>query len=240
MAELLCFGSGSSGNSYAIKCESETLLIELGLPWKDIISGLNFDITNVVGSLISHVHSDHANKETIRKALQYGIPVYSNEETRNIDKRIKNIKKGAKTQVGGFEIQPIPLFHNCMNFGFVIEHEEMGKLVFCTDTCRIPYRFKNVQHFMVESNYSYDLLIDHMVDDVYSQSASENHMEINDTIAFLKENYNENLQTIVLLHLSNGNSNASEFVKKTKEELSFNNVFIAEKNFVLPLCKEEF
>ena len=185
-------------------------------------------------------HSDHANKDTIRKVVQYGIPIYSNEETRVVDKRIISMKKGRKTSIGGFKIQPILLFHNCMNFGYVIEHEEIGKLVFCTDTCRIPYRFKNVNHFMVEANYSYDLLIDHMCDNVYSQSASENHMEINDTIEMLKENYSSSLQNVVLIHLSNGNSDANEFVKKTKEELGFNNVFVAEKNFVLPLQKEEF
>ena len=185
-------------------------------------------------------HSDHANKDTIRKVVQYGIPIYSNEETRVVDKRIISMKKGRKTSIGGFKIQPILLFHNCMNFGYVIEHEEIGKLVFCTDTCRIPYRFKNVNHFMVEANYSYDLLIDHMCDNVYSQSASENHMEINDTIEMLKENYSSSLQNVVLIHLSNGNSDANEFVKKTKEELGFNNIFVAEKNFVLPLYKEEF
>lgn len=183
---------------------------------------------------------DHANRDTIRKFIQYGIPIYSNEETRVVDKRIISMKKGRKTSIGGFKIQPILLFHNCMNFGYVIEHEEIGKLVFCTDTCRIPYRFKNVNHFMVEANYSYDLLIDHMCDNVYSQSASENHMEINDTIEMLKENYSSSLQNVVLIHLSNGNSDANEFVKKTKEELGFNNIFVAEKNFVLPLQKEEF
>lgn len=185
-------------------------------------------------------HSDHANKDTIKKVIQYGIPIYSNEETRVMDKRLITMKKGRKTSIGGFKIQPILLFHNCMNFGYVIEHEEFGKLVFCTDTCRIPYRFKNVNHFMVEANYSYDLLIDHMYDNVYSQSASENHMEINDTIEMLKENYSSSLQNVVLIHLSNGNSDANEFVKKTKEELGFNNIFVAEKNFVLPLQKEEF
>lgn len=185
-------------------------------------------------------HSDHANKDTIKKVIQYGIPIYSNEETRVMDKRLITMKKGRKTSIGGFKIQPILLFHNCMNFGYVVEHEEIGKLVFCTDTCRIPYRFKNVNHFMVEANYSYDLMIDHMCDNVCSQSASENHMEINDTIEMLKENYSSSLQNVVLIHLSNGNSDANEFVKKTKEELGFNNVFVAEKNFVLPLQKEEF
>ena len=54
MAELLCFGSGSSGNSYAIKCGKEVLLIELGIAWKDILKGLNYKIDDVAGCLVSH------------------------------------------------------------------------------------------------------------------------------------------------------------------------------------------
>ena len=185
-------------------------------------------------------HGDHANKDTIRKVIQYGIPVYSCEEVAHENKGVTILKKGRKTSIGGFKIQPILLFHNCMNFGYVIEHEEIGRLVFCTDTCRIPYRFKNVNHFMVEANYSYDLLIDHMCDNVYSQSASENHMEINDTIEMLKENYSSSLQNVVLIHLSNGNSDANEFVKKTKEELGFDNIVCAKENLIIPLQKEEF
>lgn len=54
MAELLCFSSGSQGNAYAIKCNNETLLLELGLPWKDVLKGLNYKIDDVAGCLVSH------------------------------------------------------------------------------------------------------------------------------------------------------------------------------------------
>lgn len=54
MAELLCFGSGSSGNAYIIKCEKETLLLELGLSYREIIKNLNYEINGVAGCLVSH------------------------------------------------------------------------------------------------------------------------------------------------------------------------------------------
>ena len=240
MAELVCFSSGSQGNSYAIKCNNETLLLELGLPWKYILKGLNYDIDNIVGALVSHVHQDHANKETIKKAIQYGIPIYSCYDVVSMYKGVNEVKKGRKIAIGGFKIQAIPLFHNTTCFGFVIEHDEIGKAIFCTDTCSIPYRFKNANHLWLESNYDYGLMIDHMAENVYSQSASENHMEFNDTLEVLKENYSNDLQTIVLLHLSNGNSNANEFVKRVKETLGFNNVWVADKGLKIELCKEEF
>ena len=54
MAELICFGSGSSGNAYAIKCDNETLLLECGLPYREIIKNLSYKIDDVAGCLVSH------------------------------------------------------------------------------------------------------------------------------------------------------------------------------------------
>jgi mRNA degradation ribonuclease J1/J2 len=89
-------------------------------------------------------HTDHANKDTINKVIQYGVPVYSCEETRLVDKRIINIKKGRKTSIGGFKIQPIPLKHSCECYGYLIETPDNQKIVFSTDCCEFLYKIKNV------------------------------------------------------------------------------------------------
>lgn len=185
-------------------------------------------------------HQDHANKDTIRKVIQYGIPIYSCNDVATMHKGVNELKKGRKIAIGGFKLQAIPLFHNTTCFGFIIEHDEIGKAIFCTDTCRIPYRFKDANHLWIEANYDYCLMIDHMCDNIYSQSASENHMEINDTIDVIKENYSNALQTVVLLHLSNGNSNSNDFVKRVKETIGFNNVWVADKGLKIELNKEDF
>ena len=54
MAELKVISSGSFGNAYIIKCEKETLLLELGLPYREIIKNLNYEINDVAGCLVSH------------------------------------------------------------------------------------------------------------------------------------------------------------------------------------------
>lgn len=56
ICKLKVVGSSSSGNSYVLDCNGEVLLIELGLKWNDILRGLNFNIRNVVGVLVSHSH----------------------------------------------------------------------------------------------------------------------------------------------------------------------------------------
>ena len=54
MAELRVIGSGSSGNAYILQCNNETLLIELGMAWKNILKGLNYKIDDVAGCIVSH------------------------------------------------------------------------------------------------------------------------------------------------------------------------------------------
>ena len=74
-----------------------------------------------------------------------------------------------------------------------------------------------------------------MCDNAEMRSRHEHHLELNDTIFALRENFSPKTNTIVLLHLSNGNSNAEMFKNRVKEELGFFNVHIAEKGLTLQL-----
>lgn len=47
--------TGSMANSYNLVYDNETLLVELGLSYKDILLNIN-NINEVVGSLVSHFH----------------------------------------------------------------------------------------------------------------------------------------------------------------------------------------
>lgn len=180
-------------------------------------------------------HGDHANKDTIKKVIQYGIPIYSCEETREIDERIINIKKGRKTSIGGFKIQPIPLQHSCECFGYLIETSDNQRIVFATDCSSFPYLIKNVNHFLIECNWSEDVLIDNMCNNEEIRSRHEQHLELENTIMALRANYSSSLQTILLLHLSNVNSNEEMFKERISEELGFFNVHIAKKGLSLQL-----
>lgn len=240
MAILNVISSGSQGNAYILESNGEKLLIELGVAWKDILKSLNYKINDVCGCLVSHKHTDHANKDTIKKVIQYGIPIYSCEEIREIDKHITNIKKGRKTLIGGFKIQPIPLKHSCECFGYLIETQDNQKIVFATDCCEFLYKIKNVNHWLIECNWSEDILIDNMCDNAEMRSRHEYHLELNDTIFALKENFSSSMNTVVLLHLSNGNSNEEMFKSRISEELGFFNVHIAEKGLKIELNPCEF
>lgn len=239
MAILSVISSGSQGNAYILESNGEKLLLELGVAWKDILKSLNYKIDDVCGCVVSHKHSDHANSDTIRKVIQYGVSVYSCEETRLVDKRIINIKKGRKTSMGGFKIQPIPLKHSCECYGYLIETPDNQKIVFATDCCEFLYKIKNVNHWLIECNWSEEILIDNMCNNEEMRSRHEHHLELNDTIFALKENFSSSMNTIVLLHLSNGNSNEEMFKSRISKELGFFNIHIAKKGLSLKL-EEDF
>lgn len=238
MASLKIIGSSSNGNAYILDCGSEQLILELGISWKEILKALNYDLSKVSFCLCSHIHKDHS--KYIQNAIKSGLSVFSNKDVQLVHPKVKVLELGKKKRIGGFSVQPMPLFHDVMNYGFLIEHKEMGKLLFCTDTTQVPYKFKNVNHFLIECNSDIDCMIDNACDNEFSKSASQNHLELNDTIETLKQNYSANTQTIVLIHLSNANINAKKARKKVIEELGFGNVYIAESGMEIELNKEEF
>lgn len=57
MATLKVIGSGSQqGNCYLLQAEKETLILDLGCKWSEVLETLNHKIDNVVGVLVSHSH----------------------------------------------------------------------------------------------------------------------------------------------------------------------------------------
>lgn len=55
MATLKVVGSGShQGNTYILETSEETLILDLGCKWNDVLKSLNYKIDKVVGALCSH------------------------------------------------------------------------------------------------------------------------------------------------------------------------------------------
>ena len=53
---LKCLASGSSGNCYLLQHNGETLILDCGIPIKEIKKGLNWDLGGIKGVLVSHAH----------------------------------------------------------------------------------------------------------------------------------------------------------------------------------------
>lgn len=55
--KLKCLGSSSAGNCYLLTSNNgETLILDCGIPIKEIKKGLNWHIRGIRGMIISHAH----------------------------------------------------------------------------------------------------------------------------------------------------------------------------------------
>lgn len=198
--KLKVLGSGSSGNCYILENRTEALIIEAGISFKEVKIALDFDISKIVGVIVSHEHSDHS--KAVKEYEEAGIPVF------------RPYRSEMERQVGvfwGFVIKSFPLVHDVPCFGFVISHPECGKLAYISDTEYVKYRFKNLNHILVEANYSKDLLSESEEAVKKRNHVLAGHMEIGTACEFLRVNQNSDLRNVVLLHLSEDNADPEKF-----------------------------
>ena len=222
--KLIVIGSGSSGNTYLLENETECLVIEAGLPFKEVKKALSFDILKIVGVIGSHVHADHMGYA--EEYLKCGIPVYASEQThKSLSKQYDNqivVRCGYWYQIGGFNITPFECHHDVECYGFIVRHEEIGTLLFATDTNFIKQNFKKiaVNHILIECNYSQEIIDSRVESGETIQGLRDrvlkSHMELETTKGFIKANKTPNLDSVLLLHLSEGNSNPEQFQKEVQ------------------------
>lgn len=220
MFELITIGSGSTGNSYLLKTENEILILECGMPWKKILQALNFNLSGVVGCLVSHEHKDHS--ASINDVIKSGINVYASAGTVErclfgfFSHRARQIKHGIQFHVGGYTILPFATQHDAAEpFGFLIQHDEFGKLLFATDTYYIKYRFNGLTHIMIECNYDRNIVEENLrsgaIEKFQVKRLLESHMSLENAKCFLQANDLSRVRKIYLIHLSNRNSDAENF-----------------------------
>lgn len=178
--------------------------------------------------------SDHA--RYIKDFMQSGIPVYTAFETQTAlevitGERTTAISPKKSCQIGSFTVVPFNVPHDteieC--YGYLIKHEEMGKLLFLTDLeyCRYDFSHIKVEHIMVEANYSMDL-VDR--NEPNYEHRLRGHMSLDTALKFIKTNDNPALRNVVLIHLSDTSGDPALFLQRTKETIEYGaNVYVAEK-----------
>lgn len=229
MARLKVISTGSAGNAYVLTAGGETLLLELGVPFSDILKALDFDISGVVGCLCSHIHADHY--QSAQTAKRYQMRVYLPH----------NLKSKQKYRLGGFTFMPLQVPHGeCKCYAYVIEHEGMGKLLFATDLSSFPYTIRGLDHIMMECNYSHDVLIENAAENGgFGHSRYEDHMALDECVITLDRLNHKHLKNVVLIHMSHTNGDPALFDKTIFEETGIRTV-TATNGMEFEFEKEEF
>jgi len=244
--ELKCLGSSSTGNCYLLENETECLVIECGIPFKDVKIALDFNTSKIVGVLVSHEHGDHF--KYIKDYLKAGVPIMSSQGTWStlpyeVEISDKVMRSGYWYQLGNFTITPFLVVHDAVEpFGYIIRHRDIGIIIFATDTEYIKQNFKKLKlnHILIECNYSQKIIDERMHQGETVKGLRDriigSHMELETCKSFIQANQTSNLDTVTLLHLSNGNSNERQFKEEVQEVVGdLVCVVVAEKGITINL-----
>lgn len=242
--ELECLGSSSAGNCYLLKAKDETLILECGVPFAEVKKALGWTLRAVAGCLVSHEHKDHS--RSIADCMRCGIQVLAPEDAfKGIRNRAfaRPIEPMRGYKIGGFKAFALPMSHDVPCLGYVIEHEEMGKTLFATDTMMLEHRVAGLSHIMVEANYSDDILQANMdsgaVPHTLRDRLMRTHMELRTAAAFVKSQDLSHANEIVLLHLSSQNSDPERF-RAEIARASGKPVHIAAKGLKIDFSKQPY
>jgi phosphoribosyl 1,2-cyclic phosphodiesterase len=246
--KLTVLSSSSKGNGYILRSSTgETLLIEAGVKLIEVKKALDFDVRQIVGCLVSHEHGDHAKYH--RNYYDNGINLYMSNGTADILGYISKWFKGRlkvnyETKIGNFRVIPFSVKHDAAEpLGFLINHTEMGNLLFATDTYYLPNKFKNLNNILIEANYSEPILTENVQNGLVSAAQQErtmfSHLSLENCIKTLNANDLSKVNNIVLIHLSDNNSHAENF-KNAVKKATVKTVVIAKKDLTMEFDKLPF
>lgn len=238
MIDIKTLASSSKGNSYQITDGSIPLLLEAGIPFKEIQRQLNFQTYSLAGCLVSHSHKDHC--RAVPEVIKAGIDCYMSQGTADAigvtGHRVKIIQEQQQFQVGTWTVLPFETQHDCPgSLGFLLFNQSGEKLLFATDTYYVKYRFVGLNIIMIECNYAADILQANVESGLVSVEQKnrliQSHFSLEHVKEFLKANDLSQVRAIHLLHLSGDNSDADRF-KREIQELTGKMVIVAPEGSV--------
>lgn len=242
--KLHIVGTGSKGNCYILEGATSTLIIECGMPFMDVKKSLDFKIENIDGCLCTHAHFDHFGFD--KDFTKWGVDIYMSKATYQktdfSSEHFKIIESKKSFIVGEFTVMPFDVEHDVPTFGFLIHHPECGSVLFLTDTVFCRYKFPPLNQVIIEANYS-DAIIDRKMynggNKFVRDRVLNSHMEISQTVATLKNQDLRNCANIVLIHLSDANSDEKEFKEIVQRETG-KNCMVASNGMIINFDKTAF
>ena len=167
--------------------------------------------------------------------MNAGIAVYTGQETINnlgiTDGTIKAVAEKKYFKIGSFSAVPFSLPHTsankepCPNFGYLVEHEEMGKLLYMTDFefCRYNFKAMRLNHLVIECNYCKEL-VDKTAEN-YTHRL-KGHCSLDTCKSLVNTNHTAALRTVTLVHLSNEAADQEQILKEIKESVVWDDALV--------------
>ena len=240
--KLKVIGSSSKGNCYILETKTGSLLLDAGVPFKEIQKALGFDLSSVRGCLVTHEHKDHS--KAIKDVMKAGIDVYAPTSCSSLMEagrihRFYKIKPGSQFSVGGFVILAVEAQHDVECLAYLIQYRPTGeKLLYATDTFYLKNKFVGLNYVLIECNYCKDILDLNIAEGkiplTLKNRLLESHFSLENVKGFLEANDLTKVRKVILCHLSDGNSDAARMIREI-HELTSKVVEVAEAGKVIEL-----
>jgi phosphoribosyl 1,2-cyclic phosphodiesterase len=246
--KLHIINSNSAGNAYILESSSgQCILLECGVRFEQIKQALGFNISKVVACLVTHAHKDHC--KAVNDVMRAGICVYSSAGTHRAmgtegHHRCRSISTMNQVILGEFKVKAFDIQHDCAQpFGYLIHHRECGTVLFLTDSYYCEYNFKGLNNVIIEANYCQTILDQRLAAGSNPKFLRDRVIESHMSLATCKETLQAydlgGVNNIVLIHLSDGNSDETRF-KKEVEEVTGKTVFVASAGMTIDFNKTPF
>jgi phosphoribosyl 1,2-cyclic phosphodiesterase len=224
--EIKTLASGSKGNAYIVSDGKTRVLIDAGIPLREIQRGCGYMVSSLAACLVTHAHQDHC--KAVKDLMGLGVDCYASKGTFDALKlsghRAHVIKMIQIFTVGTFYITPFDVEHDAPEpLGFVLESTATGeKLLYFIDTSYVKYTFEGVTHLMAECNYDTESIKAAIERGYISKEAlprlMKTHMSLDTLLKLLKSNDLSKLRQIYLMHMSERNSSAERMRKAVQKE----------------------
>lgn len=208
MLDIKVIASGSSGNCYLINDGASRLLLDCGIPYKDIVRGCSYNM-DICACLVSHTHSDHA--KAVKEMLNNGVTVVGNKELSEAF-GVKLVEPNRTALCGTFYFTPFNVPHcntdgtDCENYGYLLHSKATNEnLLFATDCAYIPHRFKDISYALIEVNYEMALMPEEYAESVENRRFKSHHA-LETAVDFLNGMDKSRLKAVYAIHGSRNRS----------------------------------
>lgn len=221
MMRFSVLGSGSRGNCVYVESGKSALLIDAGFSGKETAARLqriDRDIDAIDAIFLTHEHHDHIGGVGVL-SRRCRLPVYANTPTFSMgEKKLgklqakKEFDVGETLTMGDFQIRSFSISHDAAEpVGYIISNDKVS-LGYCTDLGKVTALVENhltgCNGLILEFNHDLEMLKSGPYPISLQQrvKSSHGHLANNEAALFLKRLFHDQLDHVVLAHLSETNN----------------------------------
>ena len=222
---MFSIASSSSGNSICLGVDGFHVLIDVGITGKKVEEGLNrynLSCTDIDAILVTHEYSDHISGLGVLSRKLH-VPIYTTKGTWEGIMECKSVGKideslfheiyyDEKFRVGPLTVDPIKISHDARQpVAYAVKGDDK-KMAIITDLGKfddyIVDKWQDVNAILLEANYDYNMLQVGRYEPWLKRrvNGDKGHLSNEMSGQLLCRIASENLQTVVLGHMSKENN----------------------------------